>query len=112
MKIILIILVIIAIISIIWFFSIVGMNIVTYIVFKYSDDAKYIAVQRDTMLYTNVDNKFYIIPSSSIYNDFGSKRYTTIEISWLKYVLFISYHFKTEVDEEAEAEARRILNKK
>lgn len=109
MKILLIVLAIIGVIAIIWFVSILTMNIVVYILFRYSDDDNYISVQRDTSLYANVEDKFVAFPSVSMWHEFGNKRYTTIEISWLKYVFIIAYHFKTEEDEEIEAEVRRKI---
>lgn len=109
MKIAIIVLAIIGIIAIIWFVSILIMNIVVYILFRYSNDDNHISVQRDTSLYTNVEDKFIALPSVSIWNEFGNKRYITIEISWLKYIFIISYHFKTAEDEEIEAEVRRKI---
>ena len=109
MKILLIVLAIVGILAIIHFISILAMNIVTYVLLKHSDEAEYVAVQRDTTLYTSNTEGCKVLPSISVYHEFGNKRYTTIELSWLKYTFFISYHFKTNDDEEAEAEARRKI---
>ena len=109
MKILLIILAVVGILAIIHFISILAMNVVTYVLFKHSDEAKYIAVQRDTILCTSNTEGYTLLPSISVYKDFDNKRYRSIELSWLKYTFFISYHFKTNEDEEAEAEARRKI---
>lgn len=82
-----------------------------YIAFKYSNDAKYISVTRDS-IFMLTENNWYIIPSISFYFKFKNKNYPSITITWLKWEFYICYHFKTNIEEEAETKARIKLNSK
>lgn len=82
-----------------------------YIAFKYSNDAKYISVTRDS-IFMLTENNWYIIPSISFYFKFKNRNYPSITITWLKWEFYICYHFKTNIEEEAETKARIKLNSK
>lgn len=94
-----------------WFVIIFISHIVIYIAFKYSNDAKYISVTRDSM-FMLTENDWYIIPSISFHFEFKDRNYPSITITWLRWEFYIGYHFKTDIEEEAEAKARIKLNSK
>ena len=92
-----------------WFALMFISNIILYITFKYSNDAKYISITRDTM-FMHTESDWYIIPSISFHFEFGDRHYPSITITWLKWEFYIGYHFKTDIEEEAEVKARIDLN--
>lgn len=101
---------IIGIIALIWLTALLIAHIIEYIVFKHSEDSNWCSITRDTSIYNTECNNWYIIPTFYCYFEFYNKRYPQITFIWLKWVFTISYHFKTELEEEAENEARRKLS--
>lgn len=104
---------IIGIIAVIWIGALIVAHIIQYIVFKFAyDSTNWTSITRDTSIYGTTFDEWYIIPTISFHIEFNSKTYPTFTITWLKWVFNISYHFKTEKEEEIEAEVRQQLNKK
>lgn len=102
---------IIGIVALIWLGILLVAHIIESIVFKFSKDAKWSSVTRDTALYGTQFDEWYIIPTFSFRFDFNEPAYPAFQIIWLKWVFNISYHFKTDIDEEAEARAKQELIK-
>lgn len=102
---------IIGIIALIWLGVLLISNIIIYIVFRYSELSKWSNVTRDTSIYSTEFSEWYIIPTFSFHFEFKSKAYPTFQIIWLKWIFNMSYHIKTDIEEEAEARARQELIK-
>lgn len=103
---------IIGIIAIVWISVLLIAHIILYIVSKFAYNSTELnSVTRDTNIYGTPFNEWYIIPTISFHIEFNSKTYPTFTITWLKWMFDISYHFKTEREEEIEAEVRKQFNK-
>lgn len=105
------ILMIIGIIAVIWIGLLLFFHIVLYIAFCFSEETKYTSVQRDISLYGTQFDEWYIIPTISFHLEFKDKSYPSFNIIWLKWNFNVSYHLKTEEEEDIEAEVRQKLNK-
>lgn len=102
---------IIGIIALVWLTVLLIAHIIEHIVSKFSENSKWCSITRDTSIYGTELDEWYIIPTITIYFSFNSGQYPSFQIIWLKWIFSISYHFKTDLEEEAEAEARRKLSK-
>lgn len=101
------ILMIIGIIALIWIGLLLFFHIALYIAFVFSKETKYIGIIRETSI-TRIDYEgWYIIPTISFYFEFKDKSYPYFGFRWLKWEFYMLYHFKTEEEEEIEAEVRQ-----
>ena len=100
---------IIGIIAIVWISLLIIAHIIESIVFRFTANSKYICVTRDSAIYPTDNNEWYIIPSICFRLEFNEPAYPSFEFTWLKWRFYISYHFKTEEEEEIEAEIRKKL---
>lgn len=105
------ILIIIGIIAIIWIGLLLFFHITLYIVFIFSENIKYTSVTRNTSIYGTQFDEWYIIPTISFLLEFNDNSYPSFTITWLKWNFNISYHLKTEKEEDLEVEVREKLNK-
>lgn len=105
------ILMIIGIIAVIWIGLLLFFHIALYIAFIFSEETKYTSVARDISLYGTQFNEWYIIPTISFHLEFKNNSYPSFSIIWLKWQFYMSYHLKTEKEEDIEAEVREKLNK-
>lgn len=103
---------IIGIIATIWLALFLIFNIAVYINFKITKDSKYVCITNDTFFVKDEYNMLYIIPTIGFRLEFNEYSYPTFEIKWLKYNFNISYHIKSEIEEEAEMIARHELKNK
>lgn len=102
---------IIAWIAIIWFVSIMLVNIFLYVYYYLAKDDNFVCITRDTSFYVN-STEWYILPSIEFCPALKESSWTNINIYWLKWVFSISYHIKTEKEEEIECMVRKELNNK
>lgn len=102
---------IIGIVAIIWIAILIVANLIHYIVLKYTYNGNdWASITRDTSIYCTQSGEWYIIPTISFYLEFNNKTYPSFQIIWFKWIFNISYHFKTEKEEEIEAEVRQQFN--
>lgn len=97
---------IIGIIALIWLGLLIFFHIVLYINFVFSEETKYTSVERNIAIYKTQFNEWYIIPTISFHLEFKDKSYPCFNIIWLKWNFNISYHLKTEEEEEIESQVR------
>lgn len=99
---------IIGIIALIWIGTLVIAHIILHTVIKHAfNDTEWTSIQRDTNIYNTEFYEWYILPTISFSIDFNDKTYPSFQITWLKWIFNLSYHFKTEEEEEIEAEVRK-----
>lgn len=98
---------IIGIIAIIWICALVIAHIILHTVIKYAfDGTDWTSIERETSIYNTEFYEWYIIPTISFHINFNDTTYPSFQITWLKWIFNISYHFKTEEEEEIEVEVR------
>lgn len=97
---------ILGVIFLIWIATVFILNLIIYIIYKYTDDCRYTHLKRSTVIFGTEHGEWYIVPSFSFHIDSICK-YPTIQFVWLKWQFIITYHFQTEDEETIEVRTRK-----
>lgn len=95
------ILIIIGCVACVWIGLLAFTNIIQYLIFAITKNSKWISVVRETSIYPNSDNEWFVIPTITFHFEFSNKTYPTFCIIWLKWNFTLSYHLKDDIEDSA-----------
>jgi hypothetical protein len=99
---------ILGVIAIINWLLVLFWNVAIYIWYKLKQDTNYVGIRKNMYFFNTEANMWYIIPTIAIRIE---NNITSIEFTWLKWILTFSYSILTEEKETAEFKAMQELNK-
>lgn len=96
--------------TIVWSICLIFWHIFLYVWYKIDDDIpKYTSIERTTYFFHTEYDTFYIFPSINFQLN---SWYKEIEIAWLKWSFYMSYHLVTEEEENIKAKVKSEMKDK